>query len=293
MTEAWLKYNFGLIGLTNTFVKGGRQVVNGEVFRADEVRQKPRSLEAFTLTTKDLPDTAVTVGHAWRLSNWPDNEDSWKFNNISDTLGSATTTRGVTWAEAVNTTVTNLEVAVYDAYAHDIANIIGSRAKYAILDGTAVNGYYRNEADVGKGAERNSDMFGVSLQQKVGSVTLEPGFFSVHGDNLLFQETTAGINHPLGSSMMIYPGMFNGGADTCYLKANTKIGKTALYALYNYTTHKVSKFDGQELNVVVKQPIGDRASIALKVGAGYRDNETAGTANTTATDARLFVTWDL
>jgi hypothetical protein len=120
---------------------------------------------------------------------------------------------------------------------------------------------------------------------------MEPGFFSVHGDNLLFQETTTGINHPLGSSMMIYPKMFNGGADTYYLKATTKIGKTALYALYNYTTHEVSKFDGQELNVVIKQPIGDRLSVSLKVGAGYL-NYNDGTENTFATDTRLFVTYN-
>ncbi|MCC7300850.1 MAG: hypothetical protein IT583_07205, partial [Verrucomicrobia bacterium] len=49
LTEAWLKYNFGAIDLTNTFIKAGRQVVNGEVFRADEFRQKPRSLEAVLL----------------------------------------------------------------------------------------------------------------------------------------------------------------------------------------------------------------------------------------------------
>lgn len=300
MTEAWLKYNFGLINLSNTVVKAGRQVVNDEVFRADEVRHKPRSLEAVTLTTKDIPGTTVTVGHAWRLSNWQDNKTGWKFNNINApgiTNTADRATRGISWVETVNTSVTNLEVAVYDAYAHDIANIVGGRVKYSILDGTAVQAYCRNENETGNGAKHNTDMFGVSLLQKVGGVMLEPGFFSVHGDTLVFEETTTGINHPLGSSMMIYSQMFNGGADTCFMKATAKIGKTSLYALYNYTTQsKENKdkliYDGQELNVVIKQSITDRFSVAVKVGAGYRD-VTNGKDDTTASDARLFVTWDL
>jgi hypothetical protein len=289
--EAWVKYRLESLGLTNTWVKAGRQVINGEVFRADEFRQKPRSLEAVALTTKDIPHTVLTVGHAWRLSNWLDNAEAWKFNDLSEVLGAGYSTRGVTWAEGVFTGITNLEVAVYDAYAHDIANIAGGRAKYTLTDTTAVNGYYRHETDVGQGAEHSSDMVGGSVQQKFGGVTLEPGVLSISGDGLLFQETTTGINHPLGASMLIYPAMFAGGADTYYLKATTKIGKTGLYLLYNYTTHDTAPFEGQELNVVISQPICDRLTVALKSGAGYRDRND-GTDNTFATDTRLFVTYN-
>jgi hypothetical protein len=297
LTEAWLKYNLGAIGLTNTFVKAGRQVVNGEVFRADEFRQKPRSLEAALLTTKDIPNTVLTVGHANRLSNWQDDNDKWRFKNIEDTLGTtAYGTHGVSWIEGVYKGITNLEVAVYDAYAYDIANIAGSRVKYTLTDTTAINGYYRHEENVGKGVDHKSDMFGTSIEQKIGGVTLEPGVLSIRGDNLLFQETTTGINHPLGSSMMIYSGIFNGGADNYYLKASTKIGKTSLYALYNYTCQDnlstTGMKDGQELDLVVKQPITDRLTVALKVGAGYRDSKSSTTGDTVATDARLFVTYD-
>ena len=41
LNEAWLKYNFGALGLSNTFAKAGRQVINSEVLRSDEFRQKP------------------------------------------------------------------------------------------------------------------------------------------------------------------------------------------------------------------------------------------------------------
>lgn len=291
LTEAWFKYRLEGLGLTNTWIKAGRQVINGEVFRADEFRQKPRSLEAVTLTTKDIPHTALTVGHAWRLSNWIDDAEKWKFNDLSEVLGAAYNTRGVTWAELLYTGITNLELAAYDAYAHDIANIAGLRAKYKLADATAVNGYYRHESDAGKGVDHRSDMAGISLEQKIGGVTLEPGYFGVYGDGLLFQETTTGINHPLGSLMLIYTGQFAGDSDTFYLKTTTKVGKTALYALYSYTWNDLLPYDGQELNVVVKQPITDRFSVALKVGAGYRDMDSQ--SNTFATDTRLFIAWNL
>lgn len=52
----------------------------------------------------------------------------------------------------------------------------------------ALTGYYRHENDVGRGADRQSDMFGLSVQQKVGEITIEPGVLSIHGDTLLSTE---------------------------------------------------------------------------------------------------------
>ena len=90
---------------------------------------------------------------------------------------------------------------------------------------------------------------------------------------------------------MIYSSMFAGGADTAYLKITTKINKTALYALYNYTwqDNPQYNYDGQELDLVVKQPLMDNLSVAFKFGVGYRDAKNGGN-NTTATDTRLFLT---
>lgn len=289
LNEAWVRYRI----TTNTALTVGRKVNNGEVFRGDDFRQKARAIEAVQLEINEVENLKLTLGHAFRMSNWIDAGDRWDFNDFGDVpgFGSGDDTDGITWVEAVYTGITNLELAVYDAYAHDIANIAGLRAKYKLTDDTTLNGYYRHEGDVGRGAEHNSDMFGASVQQKIGSVTLEPGYFGIYGDGLLFQETTTGINHPLGSLMLIYTGQFAGDSDTFYLKATTKVGKTALYALYSYTWNNSLSYDGQELNVVVKQPIGDRLSVALKVGAGYRDDRNGG-ADTVATDTRLFVTYN-
>ncbi len=298
INEAWLKYRFESIGLTNTFIKAGRQVLNGELFRSDEIRQKPRSVEAVQLTTKDIPYTSLTVGHAFRLSNVLDNDDGWNFNDFDEVL---TPTKkydsgGITWGEAVFTGITNLEVAVYEAYVHDIANVTGGRTRYSLTDKTALLGYFQHADSVETAEDTapfSSDMFSLAFEQKAGGVTFEPGWFSVHGDDMIFHETTTGLNHPLGAPLLIYSGPFNGGSDSAYLKATTKIGKTFLYMLYSYTWQEHSKyaFDGQEINFVVKQPITDNLSVAVKVGAGYQDRTDA-KENTTATDARLFVTYN-
>lgn len=286
LNEGWVRYNFGALDLTNTTVLAGRRTNNGEVFRADDFRQKSRAIETVQAESTDLPGNRFTVGHAMRMSSWIQAGDRWEFNDFGDVFGAGYDTDGVTWGELVNDSVQGLEVALFDAYAWDVSNLIGTRAKWDVAENSALVGYYRHENNVGEAPDRNSDAFGLALQQKVGDFTIEPGVFSVHGSTLRFQETTTGINHPLGASMMIYAGQFNGGSDTAYLKATTKLNKTELYALYNYTWQNKAAFDGQELNLVVKQPIVENLTAAFKLGLGYRDGP-----NTTASDARLFITY--
>jgi len=222
---------------------------------------------------------------------------SWKFQDFGDVFDAGYDTDGITWGEGSYTGIENLEIALFDAIAWDVANLIGARAKYKMTDETAFLAYYRNERDIGDATSRKSNAFGLSLEQKAGAFTLEGGYFGVHGDSLRFQETTTGINHALGASMMIFARQFIGGADTLYAKATTKLEKTntTLYGLYNYTRHDKSKStlrQGQELNLVVKQPIPkiDNLTAALKLGLGYRDG-IDGTSNQFGTDARLFLTY--
>ena len=285
LNEAWLRYRI----TTNTTVTAGRKVNNGEVFRADDFRQKARAIEAVQFDHTSIKDLTLSMGHAFRMSNWIDAGDRSDFNDFGTVFGAEDDTDGITWGEMVYTGFDNLEIALFDAYAYDVANLIGTRAKWSVTTNSALVGYYRHESDVGNSSASDSDAVGFSLQQKVGGKTvLEPGYFGVRGDSLHFQEATTGINHPLGSSMMIYSGQFNGDSDTAYFKATTTVGSTKLYALYNYTWHSETPFDGQELNVVVAHPICDSLSVAVKLGAGRREMDSG--ENTTATDARLFIT---
>ena len=302
LNEGWIRYRLEALNMANTSVTAGRKINNGEVFRADDFRQKSRSIEAVQLQSGDIPDTQATVGHAWKMSNWINAGDKWKFNNFGDVFTLPPRfdavvpydTDGVTWGEVVNRSVEKLEVALFDAYAWDVANLAGMRVKLDVAKQSSLNGYYRNEASVGKMASRSSNAYGLSLQQKLGSVTLEPGYFGVRGDDLLFQELTTGINHPLGASMEICSCQFAGNTDTAYLKAVTTLERTrtTLYALYNATWHDHTNrpFDGQELNVVVKQPIAENLTAAFKGGVGYRDGKN-NTPDTTDIDLRLFITY--
>ena len=290
LNEVWLRYNLEAMNLKESQILVGRKITNGEVFRTDDFRHKARSIETLQFTSKDISNTELTVGHATALSNWIDAGEHWKFNDFGDVFCAEYDTDGVTWAEGVYTGVDNWKISLFDAYAWDVANLFGTRIQFDLCDEASWVGYYRHEGNVGLAETRNSDAWGLSYQQKVGGFTLEPGYFAVHGSGLRFQEATTGINHPLGCSMIIYGGQFNGGAKTAYLKATTKVSKTVFYALYNYTWQDQVNFDGQELNLVVKHPITDRLTACFKGAVGYRDWK-AGAENTTATDGRLFVTY--
>jgi hypothetical protein len=292
LNEAWVRFAPTTTVLAHTTFVVGRKITNGEVFRADDFRQKARSVQAVQVESRDIPGTTLTVGHATKLSNWIDSGTRWEFNDFGNVFGVGYNTDGITWAEAVYTGIDTMEVALFNAYAWDVTNLSGTRMKYNAAGTTSFIFYYRHENDVGKASSQNTNAYGIALEQKVSDVTIEPGYFGVGGDNLRFQETTTGINHPLGVSMIIYPSMFAGGADTVYLKLATKINKTALYALYNYTWQDKPQYpyDAQELDLVVKQTLMDNLSVALKFGVGYRDAKNAGNS-TTATDTRLFLTY--
>ena len=299
LNEAFLDYNLEDFALTNTTVWAGRKVNNAEVFRANAVRSKARSIQALAIESKDLPQTRVTVGHADRMSNWIQSGDQWNFRDFGDVFGVGYDTDGVTWGEAVNTSYENIELAAFDAIAWDVCNLLGFRGRFGLSEDITLLGYYRNETDIGQAADRDSNVLGISIETKVNALTLEGGYFGVYGDDLRFQETTTGINHTLGDSMMIFARHYEGGANTLYAKAVTKLEKTAttLYGLYNYTRHDTGKAgkslrSGHELNFIAKQPIPkfDNLTVALKLGFGYRDGYN-GAPDIFGTDTRLFVTY--
>ncbi len=295
LNEAWVRYDLEAFDLEDTQALVGRKISNGEVFRADDVRQKARAIEAVQLITKDISNLALTLGHAHEMSNWlgstsPTGIDRWDFNDFGDVFGTGYDTDGITWAEGLYTGFEDWEIALFDAYAWDVTNLIGTRIQYTLSEDAKVTGYYRHEGDVGKAGSQHSDAYGLSYSKKVGNFTLEPGYFAVHGSTLRFQELTTGINHPLGASMILCACQFNGGAQTAYLKATTKVNQTVLYALYNYTWQDKLDFDAQELDFVAKQPITEHLSVSLKGAVGYRDGN-SGRDNSTLTDARLFLTY--
>lgn len=288
LNEAYLNYNMEAFGLTNTSVTAGRRINNGEIFRADDIRQKSRAISAVQAESKDIKNFRVAGGHAFEMSHVFDTGDLWKFNDFGDVLGAGYDTDGLSWAEGSYTGVDNLEIALFDAYAWDVVNMIGTRIEYDITPNTAVLGYFRNETDQGKAADHSSNALGLSVVQKIGKVKLEGGFLGINGDGLTIDQRTVGFNHALGASLMIYSGQYIGGAETLYLKATTKLenSNTTLYALYNYTMNDKTNVDAQELNLIVKQPFSENFTATVKGGIGYND-----ATENLATDIRLFLTY--
>lgn len=284
LTEAWLQGQLA----PGCSAKLGRQVVNGEVFRADPFRHKSRALEALTVEADSRNGLRLMAGHAIRLSNWVQHGDSADFNRFEDVLGGDDSSHGVTWVELGSPAEGTWQWAVFDAHAEQSLNLLGARLRGQQSRDRAVLGFIRHEEDL-SGDAGGADAFGLALEQVIGGVTLECGSFSVRGDKLRFQETTTGLNHALGSLMLLCDEPFAGGADTGYLKALYPCGPTTLYGLYAYTHHDELRYDGHELNLVAKQQVTPEFSVTVKLGLGLREPQSGGSQM--LTDSRLFVTY--
>ena len=158
LNEAWLRYRL----LEKTTIKAGRMVNHGEVFRADDFRQKARGIEAVQLETEEIEDLKLTLGHAIRMSNWIQVDDRGEYNDFGDVFGAQDDTDGITWGEAVYTGVDNLEIALFNAFAYDVANLAGTRLKVDVTETTSLLGYYRHESDVGESTGSEADALGIS-----------------------------------------------------------------------------------------------------------------------------------
>jgi hypothetical protein len=293
LNEGWLRYHFEGLGWDKTSLMLGRKITNDSIFRKDDFRQSPRSVESVQLQMAEFEHFKLTLGHALKMSNWIAVGDQWDFNGFGDVFGVGYDTDGLSWGEIVYSGFDGWEITLFDGYAWDVTNLLGTKVQYHFCDEASLIGYYRHESDVGRasrGGTRNADAYGLSYRQRVHGVTLEPGYFAVHGSSLRFNELTTGIDHPLGSLMMICAHPFDRGAQTGFLKATMKLNETSLYLLYNHTWHSELDYNAQELNVVVTQPVWDSLVAGVKLGVGYSDGK-SGRVNETFSDMRFLMTW--
>ncbi|MEA2013169.1 MAG: OprD family outer membrane porin [Verrucomicrobiota bacterium] len=308
LNEVWINLNLEMIGLEKTDIKVGRQVFNLELIRADDIRQKPRSFEAVSVTSKDIENLTLTYLHAERMSDVWVNDERWKFldinSNPDSTMGEAEAnhqTRGLEYIEGVYSKE-GLTIALYDMYEHDFMNSIGTRVNLTLTDTTAITVWYLHQNGIQKTdnkAGRNANLYSFSVTQKIGKVTVEPGFMSIAGgngnttDEGVRTQIPYGYNHPMANSLMLLSKQWAAGADTYFVKATTKIDKTILYVLASYTDHDntVLAYDAYEVNVIAKQLLTENLSACVKFGYGARSGK-AGTRDSHATDTRLFITYN-
>lgn len=284
LTEAWVDWRAS----EQWRLRLGRQVIDGEVFREDLFRQKSRAIEALRLRFEGEGDWQLEAGHAIRLSNWNHGLDRGEFKNFGDVFGSGEDLDGVSWIEGHYRGCEDWDLALFGAHAHDLAQLLGARCRWQWQQDRALLAFYRHEEDDGS-AGSGAEAFGLAVEQRWAAGSVEVGSFSVRGRKLLFQELTTGLNHPLGSLMLLCESPFDGGADSAYLKAVCKLDKTLLYLLYSYTGHEDLPYDGHELNLVVRQQLTEQLSVALKFGYGLRQPDSGSDQH--LSDSRLFVTW--
>ena len=300
LNEAWARFNFGAAGADKTTLIGGYKINNGEVFRADDIRQKSRSLLAVLAESKDIDNLRITGGHAFKASDVLQGETNgkhrWDFRDFGDifsthdyshpTKNAYDDTDGVSWIETMFTGVDNLEVALFDAYAWDVVNMLGTRIQYNVTSETAILAYGRYETDTGDMSSYEGTAFGASVVQKVASVRLEAGYFGVYSDGLKFNQFTTGFNHALGSSLMVFAGQWNPGSDSYYFKATTKIEATGtvLYTLFNYNDNDN---DAYEWDLIAKQPVVDNLMAVVKFGMGRKVQ-----GDLSGTDIRFFLDYN-
>jgi hypothetical protein len=298
--ETYLNY---VCPKSSSSLKIGRQVVNGEIFRANPFRQKKRSLEAAVINLRNFELFNFTLGHAQRISNVWDHRDhpwlTWKFKDVSfGSLGKRGVnfnydTNGFHWLEGVFNNNQH-EFAFYYGRSSEIADTRGLRSQLNLGKDFSLLGYFRSEESIDNleiDAPYDAMMYGISLAKKYGLYSLETGFLGVSGDGLLFEELNTGIKHSLGSSLMIYPGTFNGGAKNAYLKLVIKKPNQRLYYfLYNHTWHSKTKSTidtAQEIDFVFKHPWNTQFSFNLKGGYGLRKMMSG--QSTDAIDLRFFL----
>lgn len=284
LTEAWLRASLS----EQWHLTAGRQAVNGEVLREDVFRHKSRAVEGLLLEFKDDQGLSFAAGHALRMSNWLQFREMSEFNPFDQVFKSDADSPGMTWAETSYAGLKDWQFTAFGCQVHEIAELYGVRTRWQMTTETAWSAFYRHE-EANNRTTDVADAFGFAWQQKLGPVDMELGSFSVRGHKLLFDALTTGINHPLGSLMLICESPYDKDADTGYLRLNCPLGSTLLYALYAYTAHDTLPFNGHELNLVVNQQLTKEWSVAVKFGYGLRQPEAGNSKH--FTDSRLVVNY--
>lgn len=165
----------------------------------NKVSLVPNLFEAAVLSTEAvIVDTTLILAHVEKMSFGsrsmadggligeytgtagalkPPMGDRGDFQDIETVAGMKTSTNGITTLAAINTSIPNTTVALWDYYAHDILNIIYGQVDHKIklkgIGGLTLSGQYLHEGDIGDFADHSSDMFGVKASlgnKKYGAI---------------------------------------------------------------------------------------------------------------------------
>lgn len=325
LNELYLNYNMKDLGLEKTDLRVGRQIVGStdgawqglDFLVKKDIRHKAQAIEGIVLTTQDIENLSLTIGHIDKFSNWgwTDKEGD-GFENVEDaylrSFGNAyginafgdIKTKGVQFFSATYTGVEGLALTAYDFYAHDLINTVGGKVVYAATEGLSLKAHYVHQDSIGKAddmlndllnTEIDSDLLDLSVTTQFGSMDVEAGYLTVlkaGGDLGSFIAPFDFFSVP-SDQLLVYTNSFAAGAKSYYVQGRGMItDKLFLLGMYTYTTHDNTSvnYDAQEVDVILSYNVTENFSIATLGAMGWRSGQGSAPSGR-ATDFRLFASY--
>lgn len=325
LNELYLNYNMKALGLEKTDLRVGRQIVEStdgawqglDFLVKKDIRHKAQAIEGIVLTSQDIDNLSLSIGHIDKFSNWGwtpregdgfENVEDAYLRNLGFTTGNAdlsgiSANKGTQFISATYTGFEGLALTVYDFYAHDIINTIGTKAVYNIADATSLKVHYVHQDSIGEtdsvlqdelGEELDSDLLDLSITTRFGSMDVELGYLAVFkagGDT--FGDFIAPFDFfsVPSDQLLVYTHSFAEGAESYYVQGRGMITDNLfLLGMYTYTTHENRDFDAQEVDVILSYDITENFSIATLGAMGWRSGK-GNSASGKATDFRLYASY--
>ncbi len=329
LNEFYLNYNFKGLGLEKTDLRVGRQVLGStsgawqglDFLVKKDIRHKAQAIEGIVLTSQDIENLSLSIGHIEKFSNWGwTDKDGDGFDDVEDAylrsfgnsylgygLEGSLNTKGVQFVSATCTGFENLALTAYDFYANDLMNTLGLKAVYDICPGAiSLKAHYVHQNTIGaldnyiedEGYDSSkTDLLDLSITSKVGSMDIETGYMTIMGetDDTHLEDFIAPFDFfavPC-DQLLVYTDSFKAGADSYYVQGRGMItDKLFLLAMYTYTNHDNSRvqFDAQEVDVILSYNVTENFSISTLGALGWRSGENGGRSGQ-ASDLRLFASY--
>jgi len=303
LNEAYLAFDLGAMGVPDTELKIGRQILNYDFAPAYNIRQKDQSYQAVVLKTAPCEGFSLDFGYFNRFSSWASRSggpSTWRadFIGVEDRVGVPYDTSGFFFASAVCDGWKPWSFALYDFYGDDMFNVFGAKAAYTWDLGPDAGAltfrtHYANQQDAGR-MERDglgaidSNILELAVDYSLRGLNLGTGTVLIRGDDF---QTPFRTSFSIDTELLWYTMQFEGDTTSGFLKAVYKYDKWLFYALYVISDHEDDSLC-QEIDGVVKYSFNDRLSTSFKAGYGDRQfPDRMKRTDTHAVDLRWFVGW--
>jgi len=141
LNEAYLNLSLEPLGLTDSNIRVGRQVLNLDFAPSYQIRQKEQSYEGVFATIAAGDSLRLDAGHIERFSSWGSRDDTgndyleYGFVEVEDVekrYGVDYSTAGMQFVSLNYTGLSNTALTVYDFHGQDLYNTLGAKIDTSI-----------------------------------------------------------------------------------------------------------------------------------------------------------------